>query len=49
MNTLVLGIIVGVILTLFCIFCLDAAARDARIADSELEAWREWLGKREGE
>lgn len=49
MNTLVLGIIVGVILTLFCIFCLDATARDARISDSELEAWREWLGKREGE
>jgi hypothetical protein len=37
-----LGILIGVILTLFCVFCVDAMKRDNKIADSELEAWQEW-------
>ena len=41
MNPLVLGIVVGIILTLFCMFCIDAWALDNRISDSELEAWEE--------
>jgi len=42
MNPLVLGIVIGIILTLFCMFCLDAWALDNRISDSELEAWEDW-------
>ena len=41
MNPLVLGIVIGIILTLFCMFCLDAWALDNRISDSEIEAWEE--------
>ena len=42
MNALVLGIVVGVILTLFCMYCLDATASDARISESEMDAWEDW-------
>jgi|GEM_PF-6961231 len=42
MNPFVLGIIVGVILTLFCIFCIDAWDRNNRLSDSEIEAWEDW-------
>lgn len=45
MSNFVFGILVGVIVTLFCVFCIDAAARDARISDSEIEAWKEHLKK----
>lgn len=41
----VFGILVGVVVALFTMFCLDAA-RDAKISDSELEAWEENLKRR---
>ena len=47
MNTLIFGIIIGVILTIFCSFCLEAWARNNKIADAEIEAWRDWLEERE--
>lgn len=47
MNPLVLGIVVGVILTLFCMFCIDANRKNGEATDAELEAWREWLRERE--
>jgi len=48
-NPLVLGIVVGIILTLFCMFCLDAWALDNRLDDSELEAWEERQWREEWE
>ena len=47
MNTLVLGIVIGATLAVFCSFCLEAWARNSKIADAELEAWRDWLEERE--
>lgn len=41
----VFGILIGVVVALFTMFCLDAAEKDARISDSELEAWKEHLKK----
>lgn len=48
MNTLVIGIIAGVILTLFCMFCIDAdaAVSDARMLEAWEEEWREEWEKR---
>ena len=40
-SALSLGILMGVILTVFCMFCLDGQKR-GEVKDSELVAWREW-------
>lgn len=39
-SALSLGILLGVILTVFCMWCLDGEKR-GEVKDSEFEAWRE--------
>ena len=42
MNLLVLGVGVGVLLTLFCMFAMDAFRENNKITEAEMEAWQEW-------
>lgn len=39
-SALSLGILMGVILTVFCMWCLDGE-KTGEVKDSEVEAWRE--------
>jgi len=48
MSAYIIGFIAGIMITLFCIFCIDAAAKNSRITDAEMEAWEEHLRERHG-
>ena len=43
MSFYIIGFIAGIMITLFCIFCIDAAVKNSRITDAEMEAWEEHL------
>lgn len=46
MNIQVLGFFIGVTLAVFCMFCLEAWAKNNKInkiTDAEIEAWQDWL------
>lgn len=42
MSQFVLGVVTGVVVSLFCGYCYDAATR-AEAAESEIEAWADWI------
>lgn len=39
MNTLILGIIIGAGLVVFCLWCMDGPD----VTDAEMEAWQDWM------
>ena len=41
MNILV-GVLIGVVATLFCVFCYSYITESAKISDAEIEAWLDW-------
>jgi|GEM_PF-5053737 len=45
MNNLILGILIGAALVIFCLFCME---KSIDITDEEADAWRDWLERKKG-
>ena len=48
-SALILGFGIGAVITAFTFLCIDAAERNFKITDAEMEAWEEHLRRREEE